>query len=125
MFKTELDNRIDELEKELGRLEPGSEAYMNVAKDHATLVNSRNSIKKLEHEKFISEEKLALEKSRNIDEQLDREKRTEIEAKSKGTKRMLAEIAAGTWVPVGAYMFWEHTGHIWAGKCLEWVKKRR
>lgn len=122
-MKTELEVRIAELEEELGRLAPGSDSYEHVASDHATLVKSLNDIRKTEAEISAKHRALELEEEKNENARLEAEKRTEIERKSKSLKTEGFKIALGTLLPMGIYMAWEHSGHIWAGKALNWIRK--
>ena len=124
-MKTELEMRISELEEELGRIDPGSQEYECVAKDHSTLVKSYNDIRKTEAEIDVKYESLELEKSKAEDDRIDKEKRTEIERKSKSFWRRAGEICLGTLLPAGAYMVWEETGHIFKGQWQKWIQKPR
>lgn len=122
-MKTELETRISELEEELSRLDPGSETYECVAKDHATLVKSWNDIRKTDAEIRMKEKSFDLEKDKFRSEAVDRANRTEIEKKSKSWIRRVGEITLGTLVPIGGYMIWEETGHLVKGQWQKWIKR--
>lgn len=124
-MKTELETRIDELEEKLGRVEPGSELYECIAKDHAVLVKSYNDIRKTDSDITKNEESLELEKYKAEAETMDRNKRTEIERKSKSFLTRAGEICLGTLLPIGGYIVWEETGHIFKGQWQKWIKKPR
>ena len=124
-MRTELETRIAELEERLGRVEAGSELYECISKDHATLVKSMNDIRKTDAEIKFKKESLDLERSKAEDDRIDRAKRTEIDRKSKSFLTRAGEICLGTLLPIGGYIAWEETGHIFKGQWQKWIKRPR
>lgn len=122
-MKTELEMRLEELEKAMKRLEVGSPAYEHAVDDYSKLLQCKFDIDEAEKSEYWKERNADLEDKKVQHAHEENIARIEADKESKSVKRDLITIAAGTWVPFGVYMLWEKSGHIVTGKASSWIGK--